>query len=122
MMIKPQFKSYFDEDIIFAEVDAIPTRTDCKLSKYSLERLNTIESLDVYSNGFILNLFAFPQGLHFLLNHKQELLDRGLIMYLFSSPFMLDDMLLDLLNDNDIIEYCDDSWLEHLYINPNIWM
>lgn len=119
--MKESFRPYFEEYEEINDVFRAATRPDCKIPKSIIDRLYTIQSLNEYPNEFIMNLFAFLEGIQLLLNHKQDLIDRGLFIYILSSPFVPEETLLEILNDEDIIGYCNDSWLEHLYANPNIW-
>ncbi len=119
--MKSGFRPYFENFREINEVCRAPIRDDCIIPRTVIDRLYTIQSLREFPNEFIMNLFAFIDGIQILLNYKQDLIDRGLFMYILSSPFVSEETLLDMLNEEDIIGYCDDSWLEHLYINPNIW-
>lgn len=119
-MIKDSFQVYFEGVESIPKVTPIPINRDHYVSMDDLIALSQIESLHNYSSEFIQNLFTFSEGVQVLLKRKSDLSLTGLTMYLFSSPFVSECDLLDLLNDEAFIGYAEDSWMEHLYANPNI--
>lgn len=118
-MIKESFQMYFDGMEVYSVVP-IPIKTNYYLPMSDLILLSQITSLESYSLEFIMNLFTFEEGIQVLLRCRNDLIQNGTIMYLFSSPLVPEQVLLELLDDNDIIRYANDNWLEHLYANPNI--
>ena len=119
-MIKKDFQVYF-EGIEYIYPDTpIDIKTNYYIPMTDLFALASVDSLEGHSKEYIMNLFTFEEGVQVLLHCKYELAQMDLMMYLFSSPFVSDKVLLELLDDEKIIKYANDNWIEHLYANPNI--
>lgn len=101
-------------------VHPIPTRTNVSIDESQLAML-ALPSLDHLSDESICNLYSFEVGVRFLQMHVEELIERELLMYMFSSPFVSADQLLELLHDPVVLAERDGSFLDHLLANPNIY-
>lgn len=119
-MIKKDFQVYFDGIERIYPITPIDIRTNYYIPMIDLFTLAGIDSLKEYSKEFIMNLFSFEEGVQVLLHCRYELAQMDLMMYIFSSPFVSDKVLLELLDDEKIIKHANDNWIEHLYANPNI--
>lgn len=119
-MIKECFQEYFDEVKNINRVSPIPINSRMYVSLAELNVLKQIDSLKDQSVEFITHLFTFKEGINVLLRCRFDLLELGLSRYLLSSPLVNEDSLLALLEDDDFISSADDTWVEHLYSNPNI--
>lgn len=122
-MIKPVFAFCFENlcEEIDHNIRTIPTRADGFSHLPLLTELFESNNLDDLSDECIYNLFTFEQGVQFLMNHLEDLCDRGLLMYMFSSPFLTEEPLMELMMSQLVLENCEDSFLNHLAKNPNIY-
>lgn len=121
--LKPAFAFCFENLIeeIDNDIRTIPTRTDEFIQLPQLNDLFGADNLDELSDECICNLYSFKAGVQFLMHHLNELNDRGLLMYMFSSPFLDEELLMDLILSPLVLENCEDSFLHHLAKNPNIY-
>lgn len=108
-------------DVLSKDIRLIPTRYDHMINISEINIVDKITDLDSLTDETICNLYSFKEGVQFLLMHIKDLCDRQLLMYMFSSPFMDDEELMKLLLDQIVLDNCDDSFLDHLAHNPNIY-
>jgi hypothetical protein len=120
-VLKKEFEFLFENVEEINIVRLIPTRNDELISLDKLFQLSKDINLSSISNECIYNLYTFLEGVQFLFNHISELQNRGLLMYMFSSPFLTVEQLQMLIYDSIIFENCDDTYIDHLVYNPNIY-
>lgn len=120
--LKPSFSFCFDNllEEINHDVKTIPTRVD-DCDQPPLNDLFDVSDWSWLTDDCIYNLFTFRAGVKFLTHHLDELEERGLLMHMFSSPFMEEEELLKLLLSPIVLENCQDCFLDHLAKNPNIY-
>jgi hypothetical protein len=121
--LKPAFAFCFENllEEIDHDIKTIPTRADVFIHLPQLNELFESDNLDEISDECICNLYSFREGVQFLMHHLDELNDRGLLMYMFSCPFLDEELLMELLLSPLVLENCEDSFLNHLAKNPNIY-
>lgn len=121
-VLKPTFAFCFDNLVeeINHNIRTIPTRVD-SFEQPPLNNTFNATDWDWITDDCIYNLYTFRAGVQFLMQHLDELNERGLLMYMFSSPFIEEDELLKLLLSPLILENCQDCFLDHLAKNPNIY-
>jgi hypothetical protein len=108
-------------DDLNADIKLIPTRSDQFITLAQLTKLANVTNLDSFTDEAIYSLYSFKEGVQFLLMYLKDICDRGLLMYMLSSPFVDEEGLMELLLDQTVLENCDDSFLDHLAHNPNIY-
>lgn len=120
LTVKFNFKYYFED------IDTIPKVKLISICNNNLD-LNKILIMSKsirfndLSDNCIKMLYSFDAGVQFLFLHQKELYYRHLLMYMFSSPFIKEEQLLEMLHDPFIIENCDDTFLDYFANNPNIY-
>ncbi len=113
------FENVDDEDLNV--VETFLTRSDSILTLDELISMTNMHDLSKMSDEEICILFGFEAGIQYLLMHVDKIASRELLMHLLASAFMSESMLLDLLEKPIAIVYCDDSYLDYLSANPNIY-
>ncbi len=112
--VKVEFELWFEDIDDLDTIVPLPTRSD-----RFIELPNTI-ALSQLSDQSILSLYLFKEGVVYLYLHLEELSRRSLLMYMFSSPFVTRDQLLELLYGPLLSNY-DQRCLEHLVHNKLIY-
>lgn len=118
--IKPVFADWFDDIDNIELVKGLPIRVDNFICESMLLATGPIKLREL-SNETILNLYMFAEGVRFLYLHLEELSNRNLLMYMFSSPFLSEAQLLELLHGPLMANNYHDSYLEHLASNELIY-
>ena len=111
----------FEDMYEVPDVELIPTRNDQFIELSKLIALSKSKNLVELTDGCIKNLYSFAEGVQFLWLHKEELYHRGLLIYMFASPFVTEEKLIELIYDPFIIENCNDNFICYLANNPNIY-
>jgi hypothetical protein len=121
--VKPAFAFCFEnlQEEIDHDIKTIFTRIDEFSQLPPLIELFSANNLDELSDECIYNLYSFKAGVQFLMHHLEDLIDRGLLMYMFSCPFLNEELLMSLILSPLVLENCEDSFLNHLAKNPNIY-
>lgn len=121
--VKEAFKFCFEDmdTAINDDILLISTRSDQFMELPQLIALFDSDNLDHLTDSSIYNLYSFREGVQFLYHYLDDLCDRGLLKHMFSSPFVTDEKLMELLISPLVLENCEDCFLDHLAQNPNIF-
>ena len=119
--VKLNFRFCFEDMCEIPDVELIPTRNDQFIELSKLIALSKSKNLAELNDDSIKNLYSFAEGVQFLWLHKEELYHRGLLIYMFASPFVAEEKLIELIYDPFIIENCNDNFICYLANNPNIY-